>query len=441
MKKKSHDDLIISQIKLISKLIAKKLNKENQRFWNWHSKNLLDSLGYLREGERIKNIHYKGERRGDNQAFYFPIDKYEKDGIQTEFIEKVIVTHFLKDEISEKKFMELKDEIKHLFRFERILPGKTLLTGYGRPVRLSFSYGISRPMLITYFLLRIVDKNRTIEIPGGSGSTLLTTSKPYSINPSLTMILKEAPLRDTKPRLPKYGMKKSKGGPTKLLYYLEDEPKPRWLGVDPSYKPIDYFIQIAICSIQKGLLSKPDFILKDFGEYVFSRFKDTDLTDKSVRPVGYYDERETEGEDTHYKISYNAPKPKKSPWRIDLREIDKDILRKALEYIIKGYRPRPTNPTSFEVYVRKTIAGTLKTKTGNRSYRYERKINPEREIRKEIIKLISEGWTIKEKKNDSGRWAINKKYIGKKVSKETARKRLQRWLKKWTLDEIMTTLF
>jgi len=55
--------------------------------------------------------------------------------------------------------------------------------------------------------------------------------------------------------------------------------------------------------------------------------------------------------------------------------------------------------------------------------------------------LISEGWTIKEKKNDSGRWAINKKYIGKKVSKETARKRLQRWLKKWTLDEIMTTLF
>lgn len=233
-----------------------------------------------------------------------------------------------------------------------------------------------------------------------------------------------SPKEDKKPRIPKGWRKRIPRDSTYsddrvypyaplLVHYLTKEGR--------IYRPIDYFIQAAILAVQEGFLSGPDCLLTPFKKYIFSTFKESDPLDKSVRAIGYYDETECEEDGKRRgKVSFNLPtanlQRRAGRWRIDLREVDKNILREALRIIVKGYY-QPYNSTTFEVLVRKTIAGLLKTKLGiPRKYEYQPKVSPEiRGMRRDIL------------------FAYSKKYS---VKNESARRWLTRELKKKTLSEI-----
>ena len=154
------------------------------------------------------------------------------------------------------------------------------------------------------------------ELKEFSGILLQMFFRNESPNPSgyYNILMQQRVLRDsdsfmdkaTGKRLRPHGWRKRESDDlNRILFHV---------GAPYSYEPLDFLIQIEIFLIKDGFLTGPESVLRDFRKYVFSKFKETDPNDKSVRPSGYYDEREGES-----GVSYNAPKPQKSPWRIDLR--------------------------------------------------------------------------------------------------------------------------
>lgn len=277
-------------------------------------------------------------------------------------------------------------------------------------------------------------------------------------------------------------------GITRILYNLNN----------PDSNSI--FFQIAIDLIRKGFLTGYKTILKQFSKYVFNRIASSksrinhlppdmkelfefglktnqSLPDKIVNKARkIYAQLEKEGlgqtersNDDHFEENLNedrnakniismfqqdeqgnvysrffkitTPSYRPSDKHIKGQEINMAILEETLNHVVnKMSFPCLYNPTTFEVYVRLTLAGKVKDYWRNEkgikkpSY-YKRKSNPKREMRNDIITLIYNGWTLKDTPQ-----GLKKVETGKKVNRETARKRLQRWEKKWTLDEIYYAL-
>lgn len=124
-------------------------------------------------------------------------------------------------------------------------------------------------------------------------------------------------------------------------------------------------------------------------------------------------------------------------------KIDDQVIDDVLTHVVKNLSFKCLyNPTTFEALVRrvcvgKTIDYTHRIMgTPKKSY-YKPRSNPVRVERKEIRGLICNGWTIRETKQ----WGLQKINTKKRVKEETARKRLQRWERKWTLDEIRLALY
>lgn len=382
----NHDRKILSHIKWGSGLIFKQSRDIEKRFQN--VSNAQDLVK--------RRPHTPGDRPIKYYRFEYPLDKREKDGITTK------ISHEVK--IWSEKGIELIKKPGRSSWFDDIQ-----ITCDGH----RFSNE-------EYFVLTITDRSRkllrTLEDSNAKRSWF---SEPYSYyeTPSIKIILKEQPLKDSKERKTKTGREKiypikdyissfrRRRGlipiiipkslkeerwiklariTPEIAFFREDpqrkklhgpwerEDKPRWVLVDRSYNLMDFYIQVGIYSIQAGLLTDVDCLVKDFREYL----------------------------------------SKKNPKRYPK---DHAVLKKALQYIVNSYF-LPYHSGTFDAYAIRTASGLLNRRTA--SY-YQPKINPEKDPRKDIRQYI-----IKMRMQERG------------CSKETAKRWLSRKLKDYNLEDI-----
>lgn len=331
----SHDQEILSHIKWASKLIYAKA--KNKNFHEQYSDNIGDARFHFLKGTEIKTLVEIGNevRFGSSRSrgYTFPIGKMEKAGIISTLLQTVI--------IAETKGHEI-PPIKVAGR-----PGLTHITVTPEYIDWIVETSEGRPAAyVSFFVLTIIDKSKLIFHPGHPGKrpSMLIPRDPWYTYPFASIKFYPKPLRDKQSRigLPKRTQKKYIAEKTgrvtlKILYNTqgwlidpnvekERSLKSSLLEIDPSYKPIDYLMQIEIYLTQQGLLSGSDCILNDFKEYVSSKYKSV--------PVG-------------------SKTRKKSS--IDLSRIDH---KKALNKIINNYY-LPNNPSTFEAYTRRVIAGMI----------------------------------------------------------------------------------
>jgi hypothetical protein len=398
----NHDRKILSHIKWASALIFKHSRDIEKRFRNVC--NVMDLI--TRKPLTTDNRPIKYYR------FEYPLGKREEDGITTKISHEV--------RIWSEKGIELIEK-----------PGRVSFLGGDIKITVDGRAQSNEE----YFVLTIIDRSRRL-LKTLDGSKNCLFSEPYSYyeTPSIKILLRERPLKDSRERKAKTGKEKIypiKGyissfrrrtglipimipkslkeerwtrvgrGTPEIAFFrekpqrkrlhdpLEKEEKPRWVLGDHSYSPLDYSLQIAVYSLQANLLTNVDCLLRDFGKYVSAKNRKPGPKDNSVKTVGYYYDEYTDpntGKEYSAHISYNAPEPKKSKWSIDLKKVNSDVLMKGLQYIVNSYY-LPYNPTSFEVYSKKTISGILKAPFRKP---YEPKINPDKDMRKEIIRLRME---------------------------------------------------
>jgi len=175
-----------------------------------------------------------------------------------------------------------------------------------------------------------------------------------------------------------------------------------------TYRSIRLFLQIAIYLIQIKRITSSKIILKDFQRYLASL-------------------------------------------RTNPKKVTKTIAIECLNHVIKRLSFYSFyNSTTFESYITRTLNSKIKDHHRKirgipKKYSYQRKLeskpDSERETRDQIKKLIKKGWTIREQKDQNGFYKLQRILTKKNVSDEASRKRLWRWLKKWSLDEIMLALF
>jgi len=318
--------------------------------------------------------------------------------------------------------------------------------------------------------------------------------------PTYGALIQPRPLRDKESALdrrtgrkirPDGWRKREWDGLTRILYYRHDPHQ---------YKPIDLFLQIGIDLIQREFLTGLDCILKEFRKYAFDRFfpenkipilapdvkkqlkfmsgnereaaikiysklekeglgeisndsliseiedEDNDKHDPGKGKI--ISVQEQDGEGNVYRRSFRlSVKPRHKTYQINSQDITENILKESLNHIVKRISfPCLYNPTTFGVYFywvltwkirdhHRQIMGTPKRQN------YQSKSNSERDRKKEIRKLLCKGWTIKEVRNQAGFHELKKIDTAKNVKEETARKRLQRWLKKWDINDIEQALF
>ncbi len=173
-----------------------------------------------------------------------------------------------------------------------------------------------------------------------------------------------------------------------------------------TYRPIRLFLQIAIYLIYTNRITNSKIILKDFQRYLVSL-------------------------------------------RTNPKKVTRTIANECLNHIIRKFSfALFYNSTTFDAYVTRILNSKVKdhyrkTMGIPKKYSYQRKLESKsdsaaRDVRDQIKKLIQQGWTLRERK---GFYGPVKHFTGKTVKKEASRKKLWRWLKNWSLDEIMLALF
>lgn len=247
--------------------------------------------------------------------------------------------------------------------------------------------------------------------------------------PTYGVLIQRRPRRDQEGVLDKKTGKKIRltgwrkrgwDGITRILYSLE-LPLP--------YKPIgdfiDFFLQIAIDLIQRGFLTGPDCILRNFRKYTFNKFKGechkkvlhqrSDPLEKSKDYAGEKYPFRTSRTKVWAK-SNRAPLEKRSS-SIDLDQVDDNVLKETLVHIVKKFNPPSQyNPTSSEVFVRRTLYGKIQDKirkiygTPKRSYYQPKPTNTEKEMRRELISIRKK--TSGKSEETSKRWVDRKRESG-----------------------------
>lgn len=222
-------------------------------------------------------------------------------------------------------------------------------------------------------------------------------------------------------------VRKSKGISRNLKEWHLKNEEYHFILYDDSYEQIDFLFQIIIYTLQRKYLNENAWVYEIFRQYLKKLSERGELRFLRLK-TSREKEKLLELPPTVEFTNSHLHRKFKPRLGFDPEDINDDVLKQSLKYIISGYFA-PYNSNTFGVYVRKTVVFTLRNfelkkefpTTWRKKYYQPKEQSPDEMMRKEIIEAYCKR---------------------KEVHKETGRKWLYRELKKGkSLNDIFCDIF